>query len=573
MAEGASNKDVVYVDVDDEITGIIDKVRSSGRQIVALVIPKRSAVLQSIVNMKLLKRTADAAKKNVVLITSDEGLLPLAGSVGMHVARNLQSKPEIPPIPTPVDIKPDAIEEPVRMAGDFNEPAIDKSKTVGELTGVGAVAAAAEDGDIELDNSEDAPETPADDGGKKNKKNKKEKKAKKNKALMVPNFNRFRTWILIGVCLLIVLIILIVVALSVLPKATITVDTNSQSVASNLQLTLSSNATSADPTAEVVPAQTAQSQKSYTGTANATGQQNNGQKATGSVTLSLTDCAQSSVTIPAGTGISSNNLTFITQNSVTLNSVQVGSHCDNSSFSNFSSASVNVVAQNGGSNYNIQPSTFTVPNESDVTGSSSQSMSGGTDDIQQIVTQADITSAQNKINTDTSAVKSQLESDLQSQGLYAIPATFTSTTPSPSPSVAANSPGSSVTVNENITYTMYGVKQSDLQTVIASSVNSQISTKSQKILNYGLGSATFTSQGGSSGSEMVSMQDNALVGFALNPSTIKSRVAGQKPGSAEATIRGYSGVTNANVHLSPFWVSSIPKKTSKITVTIDNPKN
>ena len=54
-------KDVIYIDVDDEITTIIDKVRSSQSKILALVLPKRATTLQSIVNMKLLKRSADEA--------------------------------------------------------------------------------------------------------------------------------------------------------------------------------------------------------------------------------------------------------------------------------------------------------------------------------------------------------------------------------------------------------------------------------------------------------------------------------------------------------------------------------
>src|SRR5438105_15331795 len=92
-------KDTVYVDVDDEITAIIDKVEAAKQKIVALVLPKRAATLQSIVNMRLLKRSADNAGKNVVLITSETALLPLAGAAGLHVAKNLQSKPEIPPSP------------------------------------------------------------------------------------------------------------------------------------------------------------------------------------------------------------------------------------------------------------------------------------------------------------------------------------------------------------------------------------------------------------------------------------------------------------------------------------------
>jgi len=92
-------KDVIYIDVDDEITAIIDKVRASQSKIIALVLPKRATTLQSIVNMKLLKRSADTDKKHLVLITAELGLMPLAANVGFYVAKTLQSKPEIPELP------------------------------------------------------------------------------------------------------------------------------------------------------------------------------------------------------------------------------------------------------------------------------------------------------------------------------------------------------------------------------------------------------------------------------------------------------------------------------------------
>jgi hypothetical protein len=230
-----------------------------------------------------------------------------------------------------------------------------------------------------------------------------------------------------------------------------------------------------------------------------------------------------------------------------------------------------LTAQSPGTKYNVSSATFSVNGDSSI--SASGSASGGTDSIVQVVAQADVTSAQNKINTSGNDVKSQLESDLQSQGLYPIPATFTASTPTPNPSASVGSQATSVTVTESITYTMYGAKQSDLQKLIASNVNGQISTASQKILDYGLSSASFSAQNQSSNSEVVTMQDNALVGSALDPSSIKSKAAGQKPGTAQDTIRGYSGVTSVNVHLSPFWVTSIPKNTSKITVKIVNPKS
>jgi hypothetical protein len=82
----------------------------------------------------------------------------------------------------------------------------------------------------------------------------------------------------------------------------------------------------------------------------ATGQQNNGQKATGSV--KLVNCSQdgSAANVPAGTGITANGLSYITQSSASMpNSAYFGS-CKNGIPN--TAATVNVTAQGPGSKYN-----------------------------------------------------------------------------------------------------------------------------------------------------------------------------------------------------------------------------
>jgi hypothetical protein len=63
------------------------------------------------------------------------------------------------------------------------------------------------------------------------------------------------------------------------------------------------------------------------------------------------------------------------------------------------------------------------------------------------------------------------------------------------------------------------------------------------------------------------MQATATAGPHLSVATLTSEAAGQKPGDIKSTISANPGVTSVQVHLSPFWVSSVPKKTSKITIT------
>ena len=87
------NKDVLYIDVEDDITTIIGKIKASKDKIIALVPPKRIGVLQSAVNLRLLTRTAELNDKRIVLITNDHALSVLAASANIPVAKNLQSKP------------------------------------------------------------------------------------------------------------------------------------------------------------------------------------------------------------------------------------------------------------------------------------------------------------------------------------------------------------------------------------------------------------------------------------------------------------------------------------------------
>ena len=54
-------KDVIYIDTEDDITAIIGKVKAAKAKIVALVPPKRIGAIQSAVNLKLVHRAAEQA--------------------------------------------------------------------------------------------------------------------------------------------------------------------------------------------------------------------------------------------------------------------------------------------------------------------------------------------------------------------------------------------------------------------------------------------------------------------------------------------------------------------------------
>ena len=90
------NKDVVYIEPEDDITDILGRIKNSEEKVVALVPPKKLGVLRSAVNEKLIAKTAKTADKVVVMVTADQALLKLAVAAGLPVAKTLQSRPVMP---------------------------------------------------------------------------------------------------------------------------------------------------------------------------------------------------------------------------------------------------------------------------------------------------------------------------------------------------------------------------------------------------------------------------------------------------------------------------------------------
>lgn len=563
----STQKDTIYIDVDDEITGIIDKLRGSSGKIVALVLPKRASVFQSIVNMKLLKRAADDAKKHLVLITTESGLLPLAGLAGVLVAPSLTSKPEIPSGPVGMDDQEEMVDEATGETGI--DPKTAGNRSIGELAGLAAAPGLTNDVEtIEMDDESEAPEEEADTAAAAVPA---VTKIKKDKKLAVPNFERFRLLLILGVLLLIGLIVAAILAFAVLPKATIAITTDATNVNANVNFTADSQANAFNAASHIVPAKQVTQQKTYTQQAAASGQKNNGQKATGSVTATAGSC---SGTVPndvsAGTALTANGLTYILQDSISFTPTVSKGKCIFQGVNSNGTNDIPISAQAGGANYNTSSGvSFSVYGRSDV--SASGSASGGTDNITKIVSQSDIDSAKAKITTNDSSVKQTLIDQLVQSGMYPLPTTYSAGEPTVTTSANAGDATDSVTVTEVVSYTMLGVQQGDLKSLVDENVKKQIDTSKQSILDEGLRGATFTSNATTATSSQLAMQTVAVAGPQLNVDTIRKNAAGKKSGEVQADLRSNPDVTNVDIKLSPFFVSRIPSKTSRITVTIAKP--
>ncbi len=555
-------KDTIYIDVDDEITGIIDKLRGSDGKIVALVLPKRASVFQSIVNMKLLKRAADDAKKHLVLITSETGLLPLAGLAGVHVASSLTSKPSVPLAPSTFDDQEETVDEATGEPADANvDVAAAGDVPIGVLAGLPVAA-----DDVETIDMADDEAEPADAAAVVTEK---PKKLKKDQKLRVPNFERFRLLLVLGVLLLIAAIVGIIVALTVLPKATIAVTTDATTVNTNLNLITDSKATVYTASSHTLPAKLVSQQKVYTQQAATTGQKNNGEKASGQV--KVTNCSGQDITISAGTGVSSGNYTFISQNAVVIPD---SDYTKNGACKYTGTNTVNVRAQTGGANYNLAADAkYTIVGQDpSVVTAVGSAMTGGTDNITKIVSQSDIENAKAKITIADTTIKTGLQAQLVQAGLYPIMATYTAGTPNSTMSANVGDAADTITVTETVGYTMLGVQQTDLKSLVDDSVKKQIDSRKQSILDEGLRGANFTNNSSTATAAQLTMQTVAVAGPQLSTATIRSMAAGKKAGDVKAELGANPDVTGVDVKLSPFFVTHVPSKSNRIIVTIAKPK-
>jgi hypothetical protein len=565
-------KSTIYIDIDDDIAAIIEKLEAADQKIVAMVLPKRPSVLQGSVNLQLLKKAADDSEKNLVLITTDEQVLRLAGEIGAHVSGSLQSKPYVPLIEsvqdtdellevmddTPTPTGASTKSNPAQPDVYTDEGKVDLSTPIGQLAGDDS------DEEIELDNAE--PEVEGDATTEKQGKSSK-------KRIAVPNFGKFRSKLMLGGAGALALIGLLVWGLMFAPSATIVIRTEKSEVEGKITLTASSTTTAVDAEKGLVPAVRKEDKQKLTGTFAATGQKDVGEKATGTMTIRNCDYSDG-FTLPAGTKFSNSGKVFVSTEAVSVPDFSgSASSCDLSG-SESGKAQVSVVAEQSGDSYNLSARGYSIASisaaeEVDAVGSS---MGGGTSKIVKIVTAEDIEAAKAKVlETGADNVKGKLAKLLSDEGLVAIEDTFVSADGVPSSSVPVGQEATAdPTLTIEVTSSMLGMKKAEVEPLLTVELQKKIDTSKQKVYQSGVDAARISVlERPVADTVKLTLIANASVGPNLDQATVATEIAGKKAGEAKQLLEARPGVSGVDIDLSPFWVFSIPKKTDKIQVTIN----
>jgi hypothetical protein len=79
-----------YIDIDEEITSIVEKLRKTEAPEAILVVPKRAMLIQSVVNLKLLRKEADALGLKISIVTQDKLGKMLIQKAGISIQQKVE---------------------------------------------------------------------------------------------------------------------------------------------------------------------------------------------------------------------------------------------------------------------------------------------------------------------------------------------------------------------------------------------------------------------------------------------------------------------------------------------------
>ncbi|MDQ5982889.1 MAG: hypothetical protein QG549_887 [Patescibacteria group bacterium] len=534
-------KDVIYIDVEDDITAIIGKVKDAKQKIVALVPPKRTGVLQSAVNLKLLARAANNANKRLVLITGNAALGGLAASAEIPVAKSLNSRPELVKPSTAsindADVE-DLIDGDKLDVGDHIDlkPKDDTDDMSDTIEG------------IDID-GESTPLPP---------KSAPTRKETAKRGMKVPDFGSFRKKAAIGAGVGVLLVLFFYWANWVAPHATIVVSAKTTGQSLSYPVTLGT-----DLENDVDQKHIKSIEQTFKDTQSvdfdATGSKDLGDKATGTVKFSTTYIPLLGTTIPAGTKLtSSDGLVFITSESVTF------------TISNFNGAPVGITATSGGTQYNDVSGSMSLA-LSNVSAIVTTPTSGGTTKVVKVVSQQDIDKAKEQLadaNKDDALkkLKAKFGND---DVIIESSLTTTGVDPVASPAVNQEATGKAKLTRE-VTYTLTGVAKGDMNEYLDKAFDELLTSKdSQRVYDNGLSTVNFSDfTAGNTGStnDGATLTATAQIGPKINDNDIKEQAKGRRTGEVIGDIKAIDGVSDVNVKLSPFWVTGVPDDVKKISV-------
>lgn len=580
------NKDVIYVEPEDDITDIITKIENAKEKIVAIVPPKKASVFRSIVNIKLINKAGLSADKKIVLVTSDASVIKLAAVAKLPVTKSLQSAPAVPEIEGEVSttareelsetddgaVKSEETTEPeaekanddTDKEADSDEEKTSDDKEDGEETGEKSAKDSDKDSDKDGKNGKD---------GKKLVKDKAEKAAKSTKNWFV----KHKVPLIIGGVSLVVLILVGVWMFVLAPAVSITVSIRTE------EKPFSENVSFVNTLQEEVASEGKfyieekkledKQEKSF----EATGKKNIGEKAKGELIISAAFRSKGSTSVEAGDVFSNGSYSYTVDESVTLGwDGASAAGCDNrnASATDFLrdgcivSKTINVTAVEPGEKYNLTATAANWRSDAGFGAYSTNDFTGGSDKIITVVSQEDIDKVVGELSSsNTQGGRDKLIESLDGKQLIPIDSSFSRKVGEPVSSPALGEEvkeGQRAKLSITTTDSIYVIDKTKVEEFIA--VKAKLS-ENYKIyeINQPYIDNFIKNDAGATGKLKA---ESISSGPKVTENDVVEMAKGKGLGTAQHELSSINGVSKITIDPSYPWVTAVPGNPDKIMVTI-----
>ncbi len=563
---------LIYLETDEEITAVIDRLRQITAHEIRFVVPKGALILQSLVSLKLLKREADRLGKQIAIVTLDPVGLHLGEQADLSVyakpkdvkpvfaARKRPPAPVHPPKSRAHEHAGDHQSDEERAPRSTPEPDAPDDEIQGESPD-GILVHHYEQAQEEV-HSGNAPSSSRTDVLLK-------RAARPARRLPTGIFRAIQILLLLGGLAFAGYLVFVEFA----PSATVTVTLATEPLEQKVTVTAQTATTSPDFANALIPGRLVTADLAIEKSAPTTGKKQVGAKAT--TTLNLFNYWDANPqAFPSGTKFRTNDGTiFVSTAAATIPGASTTLK-EGKVVTTPGKTTVTIEAETAGPESNGKSGTFTIPSlpqvrQDKIYGETVSATAGGTSKEVTIVSQTDLDSLKNVVtaallNEAKTALSDQLEGERLLDGAFSV----TPTNEASSASVNSEAETLVMTTTAQVQGIVFA--DSQLNEAAVAILKKSIPTARVVVLRNSdtLEAATETFDG-ATGTLTITAEIRTRTALAIEPADLVEAIVGQSVATAKTTLTGTAGVAEVTINHRPQWLATLPKRDNQIKLVLN----
>ncbi|MFA7253631.1 MAG: hypothetical protein WC107_03675 [Patescibacteria group bacterium] len=585
--------DVIYLEPDEEITSVVDRIRKSEKKGVAFVIPRGSTIGQSIINLKLLKRSAANIEKQIAIVTGDKIIRNLAEQVKIPVfdraseAEKAILKETLPDV-VPLE-KIDEEEDEENKFKRYDLSSLNKKahsdKETKEDTQIDEddevepedqsddsekEAIPADEEEISMEDdcrslAQDEPETTSQEETISARKSEDPKGAEMNKKRYIHTDSRRGIKVFASICALAILILAAIFG----PSAKATINLKAEDYEQSFDVEAQKDPQQSNDKV-AIKSQLAEVEKTLNKQFDATGEKDNGTPAKGKITISNSVSTKAQILQKGAKATAKDGKVFVLDSGVIVPAVTASTNCRVVGVALQCDMVPGVVetavtAEENGDAYNLSPTTFTV---NGMSAESKAAFSGGVSKKIKFVTEDDLKSAQENLRKELAEQgKVDLLSNAEKGGQKVCDKFATDEIISVEADRKVNDEVEKFMVEMKIKVYALAFSEQELKDKITKEVENKLGGEKMVVDPEGNSiSYTLDASDNDTGTITMKVKFTGKIGKRIIASDIKKQIKAKISNNAQKSLSAIEGVDSAAIKVTPSFLAFTPILSDRIKV-------